>query len=161
MWIEGDNSRLISVKNVYTTITNNIWHHNIGGWRRHLWSWNISQKIRLFTWLSIKNKIITWDILQRKGWEGPNICQLCTSDAETMVHFFVKCSFTRKVWGRIINEKKLNTVWEGNTLNSCYDSWTKKERYYLSLPYLVCWFVWLEWNRKVFENGNPSVSAIV
>jgi hypothetical protein len=26
---------------------------------------------------------------------------------------------------------------------------------------LVCWFVWLERNKKVFENGNPSVSAVV
>jgi hypothetical protein len=101
MWTGGDKSGLISVKNVYTALTNKLWHHTIGGWRRHLWSWNIAQKIRLFTWLAIENKILTWDILQRKGWEGPSICQLCSSDSETVLHLFVKCSFTRQVWDRI------------------------------------------------------------
>jgi hypothetical protein len=65
-WTGGDKSGLIFVKNVYCALTNKIWHQSIGGWRRHLWTWNIAQKIRLFTWLTIENKILTWDILQRK-----------------------------------------------------------------------------------------------
>jgi hypothetical protein len=90
MWTKGDKSRLISIKNVYTTLTNNLWHQSIGGCKIHLWFWNIAQKIKLFTWLAIENKILTWDILQQKGWEGPSICQLCSSDSETMLHIFVK-----------------------------------------------------------------------
>jgi hypothetical protein len=67
MWTRGDNSGLLTVKNVYTTISNTLWHNNIGGWRKNMWSWNISHKIKLFTWLTIENKIHTWDNLQRKG----------------------------------------------------------------------------------------------
>jgi hypothetical protein len=59
LWAGGDKSGLISVKNVYTVLTNKLRHHTIGGWKRHLWSWNIPQKIRLFTWLAIENKILT------------------------------------------------------------------------------------------------------
>jgi hypothetical protein len=139
MWNGGDKSRLIFVKNVYTTLTNKLWHQSIGGWRRHLWFWNIAQKIRLFTWLAIENKILTWDILQQKGWEGPSICQLCSSgDSDTVLHLFVKCSFTRQVWDRIKSEQKLNSDWEGNSLTVCYENWAKKERNYLNLPSLLC-----------------------
>lgn len=31
----------------------------------------------------------------------------------------------------------------------------------VTLPSLVSWFVWMERNKKVFENGNTSVSAVV
>lgn len=109
----------------------------------------------------MKTKSLLWDTLQRKGWEGPSICQLCTSEAKTVLHLFVKCPFTRQVWDRIKIEQKINSVWEGNSLATCYEYWAKTERNFLTLSSLVCWFVSRERNKSVFENGNPSVSAVV
>jgi hypothetical protein len=68
-----------------------------------MWSWKIAHKIKLFTRLAIVNKIPNWDTLQLKEWEGPSICQVCTSEAETALHLFIKCTFTRQVWDRIKN----------------------------------------------------------
>jgi len=42
-----------------------------------------------------------------------------------------------------------------------FDSWSKKERSHLTLPSIICWFVWLERNNKVFENGVPSPTTMV
>jgi hypothetical protein len=95
MWTGGDNSSNLTIKNVYTTISNTLRQNNIGVWRKYMWSWNIAHKIKLFTWLIIENKIHTWDILQKKGWVGPDICHLCYKDDETMKHLFIKCPFTR------------------------------------------------------------------
>jgi hypothetical protein len=50
------------------------------GWRRHLWQLDLAQKIKFFTWLAIENKILTWDTVQRKGWEGPHIFHLCSKE---------------------------------------------------------------------------------
>jgi hypothetical protein len=160
MWSGGDRSGLLTVKNVYTTITNSLWQINIGGWRKNLWSWNIAQKIKLFTWLTIENKIHTWDNLQRKGWVGPNICQLCYSDEETVMHLFIKCPFTRQVWDIITLDQNLNTIWEGTTISACYDYWSTRECNLKHLPSLVYWFIWLDRNKKFFENGTPSTSIV-
>jgi hypothetical protein len=40
IWIGGDNSGQISVKNVYEALSNKIWNYKIGGWRRMLWTWD-------------------------------------------------------------------------------------------------------------------------
>jgi hypothetical protein len=69
-WIGGDNSGTLSVKNVYCALASKIWHQPIGGWRKNLWTWDFALKIKLFIWLSVENKILTWDNLQCKGWKG-------------------------------------------------------------------------------------------
>lgn len=160
MWSGGDRSGLLTSKNVYTTITNTLWQNSIGRWRKQLGSWNIAQKIKLFTWLTIENKIHTWDNLQRKGWVGPSMCQLCISDEKTVMHLFIKCPFTWQIWEIITYEQNINTAWEGTAITACYDYWLKRERNLKNLPSLVCWFVWLERNKKFFENGTPSTSIV-
>jgi hypothetical protein len=67
IWTGGDNSGFLTVKNVYSALTNKLWQHPIGGWRKKLWSWDCALKIKLFTWLSVDNKILTWDNIQHKG----------------------------------------------------------------------------------------------
>jgi len=69
--------------------------------------------------------------------------------------------FTRQVWDRIKIEQKINSVWEGNSLTTCYEYWAKIVRNFLTVPSLVCWFVWLERNKIVFENGNPFVGMVI
>jgi hypothetical protein len=158
MSLGGDRLRLLSIKNVYASITNTLWNLNISGWRNNLWSWNIAHKIKLFTWILIENKLNTWDNIQRKGWVGPNIFQLCFSDAKTMMHMFIKCSFTRQVWDRITLDQNLNIVWDGTTLPACHDYWSTREHNLKHLPSLGCWFICLDRNKKVFENGtHPQV----
>jgi hypothetical protein len=83
-----------------------------------LWNWKLPLKIKLFNWLSVENKISTWDNLQRKGWAGPNLCQLCYKDAETVNHLFTQCTFTRHVWDRIVQVNNIKTAWTGISLTA-------------------------------------------
>jgi hypothetical protein len=83
LWYGGDHSSLLTVQNLYTTSSNSRWHTNITGWRKHIWKWHIPPKIKFFTWILTAHKLNTWDLLQRKGWIGPNICHLCHKDSES------------------------------------------------------------------------------
>jgi len=67
IWIGGDRSGIISVKNIYLALVKKNLPIGVEGWRRHMWKWDLVQKIKLFTWLSVENIILTWDTLQRKG----------------------------------------------------------------------------------------------
>jgi ribonuclease HI len=160
LWDGGDSSGLISVKKLYSAIANTVWQNNINGWRKHLWNWKIPHKIKLFTWLSVENKIPTWDNLQRKGWVGPNICQLCYRDEETTNHLFTQCNFTRLVWDKIVLDNNINTVWNGTSISACFEHWTSSEHNYKLLPPLVNWFIWLARNIKIFDNKPPSINIV-
>jgi hypothetical protein len=110
-----------------------------------MWTWDIALKIRLYTWLAVENKILTWDNLQKKGWEGPSLCHLCSRDSETVLHLLVNCNFTQQVWQKIKSGLNLKTTWEGNNLITCFDSWLKKEGILaLFPPWFVGLFGWKE-----------------
>jgi hypothetical protein len=127
--------------------------------RKQLWSSHFPPKIKYFTCLMIAYKLNTWDILQRKGWTGPNFCHMCHIDSETANHLFIKCQFSRQVWENIALVLKLKTKWDGPTLSDCFDSWAKREHNLMHLPSLVCWTIWLDRNKAIFENGTPSTST--
>jgi hypothetical protein len=98
LWIGGDSSGSLSTKNVYATLFSTLNQSTITGWRNQLWKWNIQQKIKLFLWLAVKNKILTWNNLQLRGWKGPGRCHLCKRDSEDNAHLFIHCPFTKLIW---------------------------------------------------------------
>ena len=68
LWIGGDSSGSLSKKNVYAALISTLNQLTLTGWRNRLWKWNIQQKIKLFLWLAVENKILTWNNLQLRGW---------------------------------------------------------------------------------------------
>ena len=42
-----------------------------------LWDFNIPKKIVCFIWLTVRNRILTWEQLQHRGKQGPTRCILC------------------------------------------------------------------------------------
>ena len=75
--------------------------------------------------MAAENRILSWDVLQKKGWQGPDFCPLCKNDVEDIDHLFVQCSFTQTVWDRLSIMLKLNFRWTVTSFNDCFDSWTK------------------------------------
>ena len=63
-------------------------------WWKQLWKSKGPLNAKLTLWLTLNNKLLTWDNLQRRGWIGPNRCALCYSNEETVSHLFNLCSYT-------------------------------------------------------------------
>jgi len=49
IWMGGDESSILTVKNAYEAMEKKKWVFVIGGWRKALWSWTCPLKIHLFT----------------------------------------------------------------------------------------------------------------
>jgi len=50
------------VKNIYAALISNLeWLEN------KLWKWKVQLKKKLFIWMAVENKILTWQVLQGKG----------------------------------------------------------------------------------------------
>jgi hypothetical protein len=156
LWTGGDHSGSLSTNNVYNALAQKLWPLQIDSWRKQLWKWDLAFKIKLFFWLALDSKILTWDSLQKRGWCGPSICPLCFREEESIPHLFIYCPFTIKLWQKLHTVYNLATIWGGISLTSCFEDWIKVEKCYKTLPIIVCWHVWLERNSCIFENRIPS-----
>jgi len=67
-------------------IWQNLWKHQ--GW----------MKIKLFLWLVLQRKILTWDNIKKRGFLGPLRCQLYEAQEETIEHLLNTSIFTSRLW---------------------------------------------------------------
>jgi hypothetical protein len=161
IWSGGDHSGVMTVRNVYNTLAQEYWPNQISGWRRKFWSWDLALKIKLFMWLALENKILSWDNLRKRGWEGPSVCSLCNREEELVFHIFVSCTFTQQIWNSLSTEYNFTTVWGGNSLLLCFGNWQKMEKSLCNLPAVTCWFIWLTRNKCIFESSTTSVQGVL
>jgi hypothetical protein len=124
IWIGGDKSGNISVKNIYEALSNSLWNYKAWRMEEKFMEVGVSLKIKLFVWLIAENKILSWKNLQKRGWKGPGICNLCKKDRESTKHLFLNCSFTRSVWEELKKALNLGTGWNGNTVVESFRNWT-------------------------------------
>lgn len=62
-------------------------------WSSTIWKWNLPMKLKCFLWLMLKNKVLTWDNLVKRGRMGPGNCCLWLCYSGSVDHLFVQCSF--------------------------------------------------------------------
>jgi hypothetical protein len=160
LWNGGDSSGEISVRNCYKAILSLLSLPNLQGWKLKLWKWNLQLKIILFFRLAVDESILTWDNLLKKGWVGPDFCYLCRAATEDNAHLFIHCHFTKATWNSCINFLHLNLEWKGQNLNDCMVNWTQNLAAPKKLPVLLCWFLWKERNKALFEGKLPSSSVV-
>jgi hypothetical protein len=69
--------------------------------------------LKLFVWLLLEQRILTWDKLTKRGFLGPSICLLCKESEENVLHLFGECSFIKNIWQTICKELKFVNNWQG------------------------------------------------
>jgi len=131
-----------------------------------IWENNWWPKVSIFVWLASKNKILTWDRIQKKGFEGPSRCYLCNNVDETRDHLLVGCPYTEKLWTitkRLFNRPGFNT----REFNELIFQWHKEtfhckvvQRAWNLISPFILWMVWKERNRRVFQNSTKDPEVI-
>ena len=79
-------------------------------WRGLVWKLPCLLKTRIFVWLVLANKLLTWDNEQKRSWVGPGRCILCKKE-ESIYHLFVTCSYARDIWKEIIQGLVVGASW--------------------------------------------------
>ena len=64
-------------------------------WWKVLWKFKCPLMSKIFCWFLFSDKALTWDVIVRKGKEGPGRCYLCKMDAESNFHLGVGCPLLR------------------------------------------------------------------
>jgi hypothetical protein len=63
MWTGRDSPGNPSTRNFYLSIISSKCLTSVERWRLSIWKWNIQLKIKLFIWLVIEEKVLTWNML--------------------------------------------------------------------------------------------------
>jgi hypothetical protein len=125
LWTGGDGSGLLTVKNIYVALFSHFHPESFPSWLRQIWNWKVPLKLKLFVWLAGQDKVLTWDSLRRRGWEGPGICPLCRHAQEDIHHLLIHCEFSREVWRFLLTHLNLHSTWSGRTVTDCFINWLK------------------------------------
>ncbi|CAL1377504.1 unnamed protein product [Linum trigynum] len=131
-----------------------------------VWRKIVPAKICFFIWTVAHRKILTIDMLQKRGWSLANRCTLCCKDEESIHHLLISCSFTHHVWNLIRRRCNLNNLPISDDIAftikewpldvpKCGDGWLC---YYAF--HATCWFIWLERNSRIFSDIMKSPDQI-
>jgi hypothetical protein len=161
LWTRGDKKGDLTAKNCYEAMLSLQELPVRRGWQQQFWKWHFPLKVKLFFWLAFHNRILTWDMLQKKGLAGLSHCCLCCQKAKDTHHLFIDCMFTKSVWTNYAHILNFNHLWDGPSLANCMDSWVKDFQISNSIMILLCWLIWNERNKCLFEGHIPSAWAVV
>ena len=126
-----------------------------------IWKAKTPLKVKIFVWQAVLGKLNTGDTLQRRCpylCISPHWCALCNKAGDSVDHLLLHCPFSLKLWETLLQE--VNTVWvipEG-----CFELFSiridalgrgkKAKILWGSLMQAVVWNLWLERNRRIFED---------
>jgi hypothetical protein len=132
-------------------------------WWSVVWKWKCSTKNNIFVWLVLANKVLTWDNLQRRGWQGPNRCPLCEQDLESINHLFVTFPITKLVWQEVLSSLNCCGSWNEASYDRCLWSWLHDYhlKAFKEIPTLITWGLWLHRNQALFEGIKQSSTMVV
>ena len=129
-----------------------------------IWKSPVPQKIKIFTWLAALGRVNTCDVLQKKRPSStlyPNWCVMCKSEAETVDHLFIHCSYASCIWWKILQTSGLYWVVPG----SCYGLLSgqagffkgkKKKIIFNQFLSATLWAIWGERNNRIFQDCASS-----
>ena len=128
-------------------------------WTKTLWKSPAPKKAKLVLWLSLQNRLLTWDNLQKRGWIGPGRCSLCRNEAESVLHILFSCTYAKMVWNR--SSTSLNPLHQSTTdsFEARLKLWWKDPgaRSFSAFPSLFAYGIWWARNMVTFsEKFTPE-----
>jgi len=111
------------------------------------------QRRQKYLWLTILNKIPTWDYLQRRCYSGPRFCMLCKTGEESTSHIFIHYPYAIQVWKDLNNWIGHPQLWIYNLMEEGLKAWfdTPVLKNFRVVPFITLWGLWLEKNKCIFE----------
>lgn len=159
IWALEKPSSSYSVKDIYAMISKVI-QPALPTFPLKLWKASCPLKMILFSWLMFSNKNLSWEVLQRKGWQGPGRCPMCLSDVESNIHMFFQCPATASIW----YELSVTYRFSHQSFSSIQDAfawWSSQSSSRCSLFVISCWFLWTWRNEQIFNSSFRPLDSVL
>ena len=117
-----------------------------------------SPKIKLFSWLLLRQRLMTRLFRQRFCPGSSAECPLCGGVSEDCLHLFFECTFAQASW-RAASTSSLDV----STAESFWSSIGRgpfRRAAEWNTIFANLWAIWLHRNEVVFRGRSPSANAI-
>ena len=158
-WLKGDgkfNSR--SYYHAIRGVSNSLFP-----WKG-IWKPKIPKRMAVFLWTTTHGWILTLDNLMLKGRPLTNWCCMCCRDGESADHLLLHCPVTHSLWTFMLQAFGIHWVMQGLVVGllSCWHQWLGKHNLNIWNLVLGCvmWIVWLERNRRSFEDKEKTLDEL-
>lgn len=131
----------------------------------HLWKLKIPSRVKVFLWIAARNRIFTANTLARKGWYGPSMCALCSSNEETLEHILFSCTYARSVWNRITRGfRSAQHLLPSNFSGDLSTRWIRargslrgRQITFFDVCFAAaCWELWKQRNMRIFNDWTTQ-----
>ncbi|KAF5199196.1 Reverse transcriptase zinc-binding domain [Thalictrum thalictroides] len=134
-----------------------------------VWEPRIPTNVKFFMWSLMWGRILTVDMLQKKGIQIQNRCCLCKTEEESMPHLFLKCRFTMTPWENLltVHASTRQTLPGWYTVTDMLQSWKDfnsrevTSEIWAILPYALLWTVWRVRNEVIFQGGTADEYKVI
>lgn len=158
-------------KGVYTA--NSIYRVIAGAglvkWRYSIiWKCKVPPTVRLFIFLAIKGKLLTRDVLRRRGMNLEAHCSVCQNcPTESIAHVLYLCPYAVSVWFHVAAMLGYPLMKPAGIVEGIWNaSWemAKQGGYQPTKEWVVrfscvSWHIWKQWNNVVFN--NREIEALI
>ncbi len=131
---------------------------------RIIWRTKAARRVQFFVWTAAWNKILTCDNLIRRGYSIISWCCMCKCSGETVDHLLIHCQVARCLWCWILRAFGISWVFSGNVMDLLFSWWNGLGRHasdiWNLIPFCLLWIVWLECNRRSFEDTSSLDSQL-
>ena len=104
------------------------------GWNSVLWKVRVQCKIKYFCWLSLNHNILTWDTLQRRGYNGPGCCILCNNALKLAENIFGNCVIFYQIGQSLCSGLNFLWQWDCSNIADNLKHWILKIHMPLEVP---------------------------
>ena len=125
-------------------------------------------KVKVFTFLHLKNRLLTHDIMARRRMHCQPRCVMCEAcTLETAHHLFFRCRYATAVWRELARSKgrevlsvgfSVQQTWEKSFENN---SGAMQRKQWATLFMCTLWNLWKQRNDKVFSDKMKHPKILV
>lgn len=127
-----------------------------------LWKSKLPNKIKIFAWLAVQDRLQSGVNLKNRNWEGSEKCILCGVD-ETSDHIFFNCAISRLVW--FCFKEALGWDRCPSSMQDVFDNGVKLGdrncHVKLFIFFVILWGLWNIRNKMGIEKKFPNSSIDV
>ena len=128
-----------------------------------MWKPRIPKQVAFFLWIAAHDLILTLDNLMLSGRPLVNRCCMCCGDGESVDHLLLQYLVTHTLWSFMFQAFGIHWVMPRSMVGllSCWHQWLGKHNSNIwnLIPGCLIWIVWLERNRRSFENMEKTLDV--
>lgn len=135
-------------------------------YQKQLWKLKILMKVRIFVWLLLNDKLLTREILTRRGCVVHIECVTCVADIlEIRDYLFWQCQLAKRFWRGLLASVNLTVL---TNTTSVRDAWWHRKvlhgetrKRWDEIWASGVWEPWKERNRRIFTLESKQVYMLI